>query len=76
MDKTTMPEPVAYQDDDGSCWELTSHPELMTPLITTTQAEAYANARVSEALGEAIDKVALHGGSVEVEAAIRSLIKQ
>lgn len=50
---TKMPEPVAYQDDDGSCWELTSHPELMTPLITTTQAEVYADARVTEALEEA-----------------------
>ncbi len=57
MDKTTMPEPVAYQDDDGSCWELTSHPELMTPLITTTQAEAYAAAKVREALEEAIAAV-------------------
>ena len=45
-----------------------------TPLITTAQAEAYKDACVREALEEAIDQVAFHGGSVEIEAAIRALI--
>lgn len=55
--KTTMPEPVGYQ------WLDTGHFRKKVPadadasafrsLITTTQAEAYADARVREALEEA-----------------------
>lgn len=45
-------------------------------LVTTTQAEAYAAAKVREALEEAIDKVAMYGGPVDLEAAIRALIPQ
>lgn len=43
-------------------------------LITTDQAEAYAATMVRDALEQAIDKVAFHGGSVEIEADIRALI--
>uniref|UniRef100_UPI0033418936 hypothetical protein n=1 Tax=Castellaniella defragrans TaxID=75697 RepID=UPI0033418936 len=55
-------------------------------LVTTDQAEAYAAAKRPEyyadghaagwcsALEAAIAKVTLHGGSVEIEAAIRALI--
>lgn len=61
--KTTMPEPVAYVTDvfqivwsgTGPIASMVDRHEITTgtPLITTDQAEAYANGRVREALEEA-----------------------
>lgn len=58
MTKATMPEPVAWMTKDGrTATKETKDSAMATPsklafsvaLITTTQAEAYANARVREA---------------------------
>lgn len=63
MTKPKMPEPVAYVTDvfqivwsgTGPIASMVDRHEITTgtPLITTTQAEAYKNARVREALKEA-----------------------
>ena len=60
MTKTQMPEPVAkviqrseWGDAPAFIGNGKPHPPTGTLLITTTQAEAYANARVREALEEA-----------------------
>lgn len=60
-----MPEPVAYVTDvfqivwsgTGPIASMVDRHEITTgtPLITTTQAEAYAEARVREALKEAAE---------------------
>src|SRR5690606_27940276 len=60
MTKATMPEPVAWRTGiDLFRTESAAHLNLRNPdltpepLITTAQAEAYANARVREALEQA-----------------------
>lgn len=61
MTKVTMPDPVAYAHRDilrrGNCVEriypTAKHGSESVGLITTDQAEAYANARVREALEQA-----------------------
>ena len=54
---TKMPEPVAYYDEGGLLIEpsvsMVNDDPRLKGLITTTQAEAYANERVKEALEEA-----------------------
>ena len=61
MTEIAMPDPVAYAHRDilrrGNCVEriypTAKHGSESVGLITTDQAEAYANARVREALEEA-----------------------
>lgn len=64
MTKVTMPEPVMRIYAEGGIRTVTEWrdgardlPDGDHDLITTTQAEAYANARVREALEEAIAAV-------------------
>lgn len=82
--KATMPEPVAWRYTDarghyryrGYIARFDSlYPILRPePLITTTQAEAYADARVREMLEEAISLSSMYGATIELDAAIRALI--
>lgn len=78
MAKTRMPKPVAFRSKDTPYLFSLGGPETtgFDGLITTDQAEAYVQARLTAALQEAIDKVSMHGGSVEIEAAIRALIPE
>ena len=69
MSNVKMPEPVAYMSANGYLMNFTSHPENHTGLITTEQAEAYAQAVRDEALEEAA-KIAEKASRIGV---IRSL---
>lgn len=53
MTKVTMPRAVGYVTRDTSQADMDAELPEGTPIITTTQAEAYANARVREALEQA-----------------------
>lgn len=57
MSNVKMPEPVAWwnpRKDNASTDPVHRHNDSFKSLITTEQAEAYAQARVNEALDEAV----------------------
>lgn len=81
MSKVTMPQPVGYLYQTGpfkiidlKLFEDIPYNTTVKGVITTNQAEAYANARVREALEEAAE-MADNVFSFSVGNTIRALIK-
>lgn len=71
-----MPEPVAWwnpRKDNASTDPVHKHTEGCLPLITTEQAEAYAQARVNEVLDMMADKASQKYLMPEFANAIRTL---